>query len=245
MIIIPAIDLHHGQVVRLKKGRFDEVTVYGTDPAAVARSFQEAGAGRIHVVDLDGSVAGAGMNRKAIAEICAAVEVEVELGGGIRTLEDAAHAFDLGVSYAILGTVTARDPHMAEAILKAFPGRIAIGIDALDGTVAVEGWKELTSRTALELALHFERFNPAFIVFTDISRDGMLTGPNIEATSALAAAVKTPVVASGGVSGMDDIRALLAAGGLYGAIVGKAVYEGRVHVAEAVRLCRESETPHT
>ncbi|HPI92641.1 MAG TPA: 1-(5-phosphoribosyl)-5-[(5-phosphoribosylamino)methylideneamino]imidazole-4-carboxamide isomerase [Deltaproteobacteria bacterium] len=242
MIVIPAIDLHQGQVVRLKKGRFDEVTVYGSNPAEIARSFQGAGARRIHVVDLDGSVAGKGMNARAIAEICSAVDAEVELGGGIRTVENAAQAFDLGVSYVILGTVTARDPGTTERILEAFPGKVGIGIDALDGSVAVQGWKELTSKTASELALYYERFGPAFIVYTDISRDGMLTGPNIEATTALAGEVKTPVVASGGVSSMDDIRALLAAGGLFGAIVGKAIYEGRVDVAEAVRLCREPES---
>lgn len=239
MIIIPAIDLHQGQVVRLKKGRFDEVTVYSSNPAAMARSFQEAGAGRIHVVDLDGSVAGKGMNEQAIASICSAVDVEVELGGGIRTAGDAARAFDLGVSYVILGTVTARDPDTAAAILKAFPGRVGIGIDALEGRVAVQGWKEITEKTAFDLARHYEQFGPAFIVYTDISRDGMLTGPNIDATAALAGVVKTPVVASGGVSGMDDIRALLAVGGLFGVIVGKAIYEGRVDVREAVRLSRE------
>jgi len=242
MIIIPAIDLHEGRVVRLKKGRFDEVTVYSSNPADMARSFQDAGAGRIHVVDLDGSVAGKGMNVQAIAAICSAVEVEVELGGGIRTAGDASRAFDLGVSSVILGTVTARDPDTAAAILEAFPGRVGIGIDALHGKVAVQGWKEVTEQTAFELAHFYERCNPAFIVYTDISRDGMLTGPNIEATAALTREVKTPVVASGGVSCMDDIRALLAVKGLFGAIVGKAVYEGRVDVREAVRLSQESES---
>jgi phosphoribosylformimino-5-aminoimidazole carboxamide ribotide isomerase len=243
MIIIPAIDLHKGQVVRLRKGRFDEVTVYGTDPAAMARSFQDAGAERIHVVDLDGSVEGRGMNVQAISSICAAVGVEVELGGGIRTVQAAQAAFDLGVTYAILGTLTAKDPATTVAILKRFPGRVGIGIDALDGRVAVGGWKELTTKTASELARHYEPFHPAFIVYTDISRDGMLTGPNIEATAALAREVTTPVVASGGVSGMDDIRALLEAEGIFGAIVGKAVYEGRVDVAEAVRLSRQAARP--
>lgn len=236
MIIIPAIDLHHGQVVRLKKGSFDEVRVYSTDPAGIARSFAEAGAGRIHVVDLDGSVEGRAINSEAIKVICAAVPVDVELGGGIRTLDDAKRAFDLGVGYVILGTVTAKDPRTAEEILQAFPGRAAIGIDALEGKVAVQGWKELTGKNAIDLAHHYEQFAPAFIVYTDISRDGMLTGPNVEATAELAREVKTPVVASGGVSGMDDIKALLKAGGLFGAIVGKAIYEGRVDVKEAVRL---------
>lgn len=238
MIIIPAIDLHLGQVVRLKKGKFDEVSVYGKDPSAMARSFAEAGAERIHVVDLDGSVKGKGMNLQAIEKICSAVDVEVELGGGIRTIEDAQRVFDLGVGYAILGTVTAKDPKTTEDILNAFPGRVAIGIDALDGRVAVQGWKELTTQSATELARHYEQFAPAFIVYTDISRDGMLTGPNVDATSALAREVKTPVVASGGVSGMDDIHALLNVGNLFGAIVGKAIYEGRVDVKEAVLLSK-------
>ena len=236
MIVIPAIDLHEGNVVRLKKGRFDEVTVYGTDPAGVARSFADAGARRIHVVDLDGSVAGRGMNVQAISSICSSAKVAVELGGGIRTVDDAQRAFDLGVAYVILGTVVAKDPQTTKAILQAFPGKAGIGIDALDGRVAVEGWKEVTERTAVELARHYEQYDPAFIVYTDISRDGMLTGPNIEATAELASQVKTPVVASGGVSGMEDIRALLKVQGLFGAIVGKAIYEGRVDVAEAVRL---------
>jgi len=236
MIIIPAIDLHKGQVVRLKKGRFEEVTVYSQDPSGIAKSFANAGAKRIHVVDLDGSVAGRGMNVQAIKAICSAVDVEVELGGGIRTIDDARRAFELGVSYVILGTVVAKDPETSEAILKAFPGRVGIGIDALGGKVAVKGWKEITEQRAVDLARHYEQCGPAFIVYTDISRDGMLTGPNIDATAALAAEVKTPVIASGGVSSMDDLKALLQVEVLYGAIVGKAIYEGRVDVHEAVRL---------
>ena len=202
MIIIPAIDLHQGQVVRLKKGNFDEVTVYSRFPADVAKSFADAGAKRIHVVDLDGSVEGKGMNVQAISSICSAVGVEVELGGGIRSLDDARRTFDLGISYVILGTVVAKDPQTAEAIISACPGKVGIGIDALEGKVAVQGWKELTSQRAVDLARHYEQFNPAFIVYTDISRDGMLTGPNIVATAALASEVRTPVVASGGVSSM-------------------------------------------
>ena len=236
MIIIPAIDLHQGQVVRLKKGKFDEVTVYSRFPADVAKAFADAGAKRIHVVDLDGSVAGKGMNVQAISSICSAVGVEVELGGGIRSLDDARRTFDLGISYVILGTVVAKDPKTAEGIISACPGKVGIGIDALEGKVAVQGWKELTSQTAVDLARHYESFNPAFIVYTDISRDGMLTGPNIAATVALAAGVRTPVVASGGVGSMNDISALLQAEGLYGAIVGKAIYEGRVDVRQAVQL---------
>jgi len=236
VIVIPAIDLHQGQVVRLKKGLFEEVTVYSQVPGEVAKSFVDAGAKRIHVVDLDGSVAGKGMNLAAVSAICSAVDVEVELGGGIRSIEDARRMFDLGIAYVILGTIVVKDPGAAGRILESFPGRVGIGIDALNGKVAVGGWKELTDSTALALAHHFEPFNPAFIVYTDISRDGMLTGPNIEATAALAGGTITPVVASGGVSGMDDIRELLKVTGLFGAIVGKAIYEGRVDLKEAVLL---------
>lgn len=239
MIIIPAIDLHQGQVVRLKKGLFEEVTVYSRDPGVVAKSFVDAGAKRIHVVDLDGSVAGRGMNLSAVSAICSAVDVEVELGGGIRSIEDAQRAFDLGITHVILGTIVVKDPESAGRILESFPGRVGIGIDALNGRVAVGGWKELTDSTAVALAKRFEPFNPAFIVYTDISRDGMLTGPNIDATAALAGGISTPVVASGGVSSMDDIRELLKVPGLFGAIVGKAIYEGRVDLKEAVRLASD------
>ncbi|HPC46427.1 MAG TPA: 1-(5-phosphoribosyl)-5-[(5-phosphoribosylamino)methylideneamino]imidazole-4-carboxamide isomerase [Deltaproteobacteria bacterium] len=240
MIVIPAIDLHGGRVVRLKRGDFREVTVYSEDPAAVARGFEESGAGRIHVVDLDGSVVGRGVNLGAVEAIRAAVRIPVELGGGIRRVEDAAYAFDLGVDYVILGTVTARNPEMASKIIRTFPGRVGIGLDALDGKVAVAGWKELTETTAIELARHYETFGPAFIVYTDISRDGMLSGVNAGATHTLARAVATPVIASGGVSGLDDIRMLAEAGSVHGVIVGKAIYEGRIDVKEAVDLARRA-----
>jgi phosphoribosylformimino-5-aminoimidazole carboxamide ribotide isomerase len=236
VIIIPAIDLHKGQVVRLKKGLFEEVNVYSQDAGEVAKSFADAGARRIHVVDLDGSVAGKGMNIKAISAVCSSVDVEIELGGGIRSIEDAKRVFDLGVTYVILGTIIVKEPDTAQQIMEQYQGRVGIGIDALNGKVAVAGWKELTDKTAIALAQHFERFGPAFMVYTDISRDGMLTGPNVEATASLAREINTPVIASGGVSGMDDIRDLLKVPGLFGAIVGKAIYEGRVDLKEAVSL---------
>jgi phosphoribosylformimino-5-aminoimidazole carboxamide ribotide isomerase len=238
VIVIPAIDLHQGKVVRLKKGLFEEVTVYSEDPAGTAKSFVEAGARRIHVVDLDGSVAGKGMNTKAIEAICSAADAEVELGGGIRSAGDARRAFDLGITHVILGTIVVKDPDSAQRIIEQYPGRVGIGIDALDGKLAVAGWKEITEKTALAVAQHFESSGPAFIVYTDISRDGMLTGPNIDATASLAREIRTPVIASGGVSGMDDIRALLKVPGLFGAIVGKAVYEGRVDLKEAISLTK-------
>jgi phosphoribosylformimino-5-aminoimidazole carboxamide ribotide isomerase len=236
VIVIPAIDLHQGKVVRLKKGVFEDVTIYSEDPCAVALSFAQAGARRIHVVDLDGSVAGKGMNVQAIRAICSSVDVPVELGGGIRSEEDAQRMFDLGVSFIILGTVTVKAPDTALRIIERFPGCVGIGIDALNGHVALEGWKEVSERTAIEVARYYEQAGPAFVVYTDISRDGMLTGPNIDATALLASEITTPVIASGGVSGIDDIRSLLKVKDLFGAIVGKAIYEGFVNVHDAVQL---------
>ena len=234
MIVIPAIDLHEGKVVRLKKGAFDDVTWYSSEPADVAKAFQDAGAERIHVVDLDGSVKGRGVNGKAIESICRAVDAKVELGGGIRSIDDARRALDLGVSYVILGTVTAESPGAAQEIIAAFPGRVGIGIDALKGRVATRGWKEITEKTTVSLAREYEQCSPAFVVYTDIDRDGMLTGPNIAATSEMVRRVKIPVIASGGVSSMEDIRALNEIPGLMGVITGKAVYEGRIDLKEAI-----------
>ena len=234
MIVIPAIDLHEGKVVRLKKGAFDDVTWYSSEPADVAKAFQDAGAERIHVVDLDGSVKGRGVNGKAIESICRAVDAKVELGGGIRSIDDARRALDLGVSYVILGTVTAESPGAAQEIIAAFPGRVGSGIDALKGRVATRGWKEITEKTAVSLAREYEQCSPAFVVYTDIDRDGMLTGPNIAATSEMVRRVKIPVIASGGVSSMEDIRALNEIPGLMGVITGKAVYEGRIDLKEAI-----------
>ncbi len=234
MIVIPAIDLHDGSVVRLKKGVFEDVTYYSEDPAEVAAAFRDAGARRIHVVDLDGSVRGAGVNTRAIASICAASGLEVELGGGIRSLDDAWRMFDLGVTYAILGTMTVKDPNGAKEIISAFPGKVAIGIDALKGRVAVHGWKEVTDTMAVALAREYEEVCPAFVVYTDIDRDGMLTGPNVEETRAMAEQVAIPVVASGGVSNLDDLVALSGIPGLMGAITGKAVYEGKIDLKQAI-----------
>jgi phosphoribosylformimino-5-aminoimidazole carboxamide ribotide isomerase len=238
MIVIPAIDLHEGSVVRLRKGAFDAVTHYDRIPSDVAWSFRDAGAHRIHVVDLDGSLKGRRVNIKAIESVCKIPGIEVELGGGIRSEEDADRAFDLGVSYIILGTITATMPEQAKEIIMGFPGRVGIGIDALKGFVAVHGWKDITQQRAVALAREFESVQPAFVVYTDIDRDGMLTGPNIEATAEMVRSVRIPVVASGGVSSMDDIRALKGIPGLMGAITGKAVYEGLLDVEEAIRECQ-------
>ncbi|HDP25373.1 MAG TPA: 1-(5-phosphoribosyl)-5-[(5-phosphoribosylamino)methylideneamino]imidazole-4-carboxamide isomerase [Deltaproteobacteria bacterium] len=236
MIVIPAIDLHEGHVVRLKKGVFENITIYSTDPGEVARTFMEAGARRIHVVDLDGSLAGRSVNAKAIRQICDAVTIEIELGGGIRSADDAHRMFSLGVSFVILGTMVIKDPSAAREMLSLFPGRIALGIDARHGMVAVHGWKESTRTSAVELAREYEQYNPAFIVYTDIERDGMMSGPNIEATSLMTQAIQTPVVASGGISSLDDIKALKNIPGLLGAITGKALYEGSFDLKEAIEL---------
>lgn len=234
MIVIPAIDLNEGNVVRLKKGAFDDVTCYSKDPAEIARAFKDAGAKRIHVVDLDGSVQGRGVNTSAIASICASAGVEVELGGGIRSIDDARRVFDLGVTYVILGTMIVKDPDAAKEIIQRFPGKVAIGIDALKGRVAVHGWKEVTDQAALSLAKEFEEFSPAFVVYTDIDRDGMLTGPNIEETRIMAEGVNIPVVASGGVSSMQDLITLSGIPRLMGAITGKAIYEGKIDLKQVI-----------
>ncbi len=237
MIVIPAIDLHEGNVVRLKKGAFDDVTRYSSVPSDVAKAFRDAGAKRIHVVDLDGSLKGEGINTQAIESICAAAGVEVELGGGIRSLDDARRAFDLGVTYVILGTITAAMPDTAKEIIRAFPGKVGIGIDALKGYVAIKGWKEITPKTAVSLAREYEEAGPAFVVYTDIDRDGMLAGPNIEATGEMVRSVHIPVVASGGVAGIEDVCALKQIPSLLGVITGKAVYEGRIDLKAAIREC--------
>ncbi|MEA2101463.1 MAG: 1-(5-phosphoribosyl)-5-[(5-phosphoribosylamino)methylideneamino]imidazole-4-carboxamide isomerase [Thermodesulfobacteriota bacterium] len=239
MIIIPAIDLHEGQVVRLKKGKFDDISFYNKAPADVARAFEQAGATRIHVVDLDGSVSGRRVNAEAISSICSSVEVEVELGGGIRSHEDATKAFDLGVHYVILGTMVVEKKEASMDLIRAFPSRVGIGIDAVKGKVAIKGWKEITRFDAVEMARSYENAHPAFIVYTDISRDGMMQGPNIEETAALAQAVHTPVIASGGVSCLDDLIRLSKTGVMFGAITGKAMYEGKINLENAIKKIKE------
>ena len=234
MIVIPAIDLKGAQVVRLRQGDFDQVTEYSSDPASMARSFEEARAKRIHVVDLDGSVDGRSTNYAAIKAICASVTVPVEVGGGVRSLADAQGLFDAGVSYIILGTMVVKDPAAAKAIIAAFPGKVGLGVDAKDGLAAIHGWKEVTDKSAVDLIKSYEACQPAFVVYTDISRDGMLGGPNFEATAKLAAATTIPVVASGGVASLGDLIELQRIPGLLGAITGKALYEGRIELKQAI-----------
>ena len=237
MILYPAIDLKGGECVRLLRGEMDAATVYNPDPASQAKAFQDAGCAWIHVVDLDGAFAGEAVNGEAVRSILSAVDVPVQLGGGIRSRAHIDTWLETGISRVILGTVALRDPELVIAACRDHPGRIAVGIDARGGKVAVEGWAETSEITATDLALKFEDAGVAAIIFTDIDRDGALQGPNLEATGALARALSTPVIASGGVSSLDDLRAIakLENDGVAGAIVGRALYDGRVDVVGAVR----------
>lgn len=238
MILFPAIDLKDGACVRLLRGEMDQATVFNTDPGAQARAFAEAGCRWIHVVDLNGAFAGRPVNAAAVDAILAAVAVPVQLGGGIRDMATIDMWLDRGVRRVILGTVALRDPALVKEACRRHAGRIAVGIDARGGYVAVEGWAETSSITALDLALKFEDAGAAAIIYTDIDRDGLLGGPNTEATAALARAIGTPVIASGGVASLDDLRALkaVAAPGIAGVISGRALYDGRIDLREALRV---------
>ena len=228
--LYPAIDLKGGQVVRLKRGEMDQATIYADDPAAQARSFIQAGFAWVHMVDLDGAFAGKPANAAAVRAIIAAVPgAKLQLGGGIRSMETAEAWLAAGVSRIILGSAAVKDPDFARAACRAFPGRVALGIDARDGMVATEGWAETSDVSATDLARRFEDSGAAAVIYTDIARDGMLTGVNVTATAALARAVRLPVIASGGVAGVEDITALRAEGaGIEGAILGRALYDGRI-----------------
>jgi phosphoribosylformimino-5-aminoimidazole carboxamide ribotide isomerase len=242
MIVIPAIDLKNGQCVRLEQGLMEKDTVYSDDPAAMARHWQDEGGELLHLVDLDGAFAGIPKNRAAIQAIVAAVDIPTELGGGIRDLETIEAYLELGVGRVILGTVAKENPALVAEACRRFPGRIVVGIDAKGGLVAVRGWAEVTAKKAIELAHEMEGFGVSAIIYTDIARDGMLQGPNLEATAALAEAITIPVIASGGVSSLDDIRNLLQieASGIAGVITGKAIYNGALKLREAVALTKKS-----
>jgi phosphoribosylformimino-5-aminoimidazole carboxamide ribotide isomerase len=237
-LVIPAIDLKGGRCVRLRQGRMEEATVYGDDPAAQARAFEAAGAEWVHVVDLDGAFAGAPRNAGAVTAIVRAVGAKVEVGGGIRDLERIRAYLDAGAARVILGSAAVRDPDLVAKAAAAFPGRVAVGIDAMRGRVAVQGWAEVTDVMAPELARRMGAQGACAIIYTDIDRDGMQSGVNIDATREVARAAGVPVFASGGVATLDDIRALLplAADGVAGVVTGRAVYEGTLDLAEAVRL---------
>jgi phosphoribosylformimino-5-aminoimidazole carboxamide ribotide isomerase len=238
MILYPAIDLKDGACVRLERGVMDRATVFNADPPAQARAFADAGCTWLHVVDLDGAFAGRPMNAAAVEAIVAAVDLKLQLGGGIRDLATIERWLDAGLARVILGTAALKDPALVREACRLFPGRVAVGIDARDGRVAVEGWAETSTLTALELARRFEDCGVAALIHTDIERDGMLRGANVAATAALARAIATPVIVSGGVSSLDDLRAVKAeaASGIAGAICGRALYDGRLDLAEALAL---------
>jgi phosphoribosylformimino-5-aminoimidazole carboxamide ribotide isomerase len=231
MILFPAIDLKDGNCVRLKLGLMEEATVFNTDPGAQAKTFEDAGCQWIHVVDLNGAFAGKPVNASAVEAILTAVTVPVQLGGGIRDMATIEGWLERGVRRVILGTVALKNPQLVKDACKRFPGRVAVGIDAKGGRVAVEGWAETSELTVLELAQKFEGAGVAAIIYTDIDRDGVLSGPNVEATAALAAAIGTPVIASGGVSSLDDLKRLKTIRGLEGVISGRAIYDGRLDLA--------------
>ena len=238
MILYPAIDLKDGACVRLLQGAMDKVDVFNDDPAAQARSFAEAGAEWLHVVDLDGAIAGSPVNADAVAEVLAAVAIPIQLGGGVRNLATVEKWLDRGVARVILGTVAVEEPELVRTACTRHPGRIAVAIDARDGRVAVAGWTELADVTPADLARRSEDAGAAAIIYTDIARDGMMTGVNVAATAALADALSVPLIASGGVASLDDLRALkeLEGAGLAGVIAGRALYDGRLDLADALAL---------
>lgn len=238
LILYPAIDLKDGQCVRLRRGEMEDATIYSADPGAQARAWQDAGCTWLHVVDLNGAFAGASRNTEAVRAILAAASVPVQLGGGLRDMAGIEAWLDAGIRRVILGSVAVKNPALVRDACRAHPGRIVLGIDARDGFVATEGWAETSDVPALDLALRFEDAGAAAIVFTDISRDGMLTGVNVEATAALASRLHTPVIASGGIGTLKDVAAVkeAAGSGIEGIIIGRALYDGRVDLAAALRL---------
>jgi phosphoribosylformimino-5-aminoimidazole carboxamide ribotide isomerase len=242
VILFPAIDLKNGQCVRLEQGDMARATVFNLDPAAQARNFAAQGFEYLHVVDLDGAFAGRPMNAHAVEAMLKAVSIPVQLGGGIRDLDTAEAWLAKGIARVIIGTAAVRDPELVRAASKKFPGRVAVGLDARDGKVAVEGWAETSEVSALEIAQRFEDAGVAAIIFTDIARDGLLKGLNLDATIALAERISIPVIASGGLASIEDVKALLAprAKKLAGAIAGRALYDGRIDPAEVLALIRNA-----
>jgi phosphoribosylformimino-5-aminoimidazole carboxamide ribotide isomerase len=235
MIVIPAIDLKDGKCVRLIQGKREEVTVYSDDPVAMAEHWEELGAELLHVVDLDGAFTGEQLNFSKIAAIRKAIDIPIEVGGGIRDMERIEKLFSLGVDRVIIGTIAAQNPDMVKIACDNFPNKVLAGIDAKDGKVAIKGWEEVTKLGAVEFALEMEKAGIAGIIYTDISRDGMLTGPNIEAMAQMTYALKIPVIASGGVSKLDDIKNLMKIKNLWGVITGKALYSGSLDLTEAIK----------
>ncbi len=239
MLLIPAIDLKEGKCVRLRQGRMEDDTVFSDDPVAVAEKWVTAGARRLHLVDLDGAFAGKPVNAEIIHEIAEAFpDVPIQIGGGIRDEETIASYLDAGVRFVIIGSKAVTTPHFVEEMAAEFPTHIIVGLDAKDGKVATEGWSKLSRHDVIDLAQRFESDGVEAIIYTDISRDGMMSGVNVEATAKLASSIKIPVIASGGITNMDDIHALgkVADSGIMGAITGRAIYEGTLDFAEAEKL---------
>jgi phosphoribosylformimino-5-aminoimidazole carboxamide ribotide isomerase len=240
VILFPAIDLKGGEAVRLEQGDMARATVFHRDPAAQAAAFEQQGFEYLHVVDLDGAFAGKPVNAQAVEKILASVKMPVQLGGGVRDMKTVEGWLGKGIRRVIIGTAAVRDPALVKQAAKAFPGQVAVGLDARDGKVAVAGWAETSEMTALDIARRFEDAGVAAIIYTDISRDGLLKGLNLDATIALADAISIPVIASGGLASLDDIKALLTprAKKLEGAITGRALYDGRLDAAAALKLIK-------
>lgn len=247
MLIIPAIDLKDGHCVRLRQGVMEDATVFSEDPAAMAQTWLDQGAKRLHLVDLNGAFAGKPKNEAAVRSIVETVglDVPVQLGGGIRDLETIERYLDIGVSYIIVGTAAVKTPGFLHEACDAFPGHIMVGLDAKGGKVAVDGWSKLTGHDVLDLAQRFEGYGVEAVIYTDIGRDGMLSGVNIPATVELASQLSIPVIASGGVTNLDDVRALcdVEQEGVTGVITGRAIYEGTLNFVEAQKLADELSPP--
>jgi phosphoribosylformimino-5-aminoimidazole carboxamide ribotide isomerase len=242
VILFPAIDLKEGLAVRLEQGDMARATIFHRDPAAQARAFEEQGFEYLHIVDLDGAFAGKPMNAAAVDRILETVGIPVQLGGGVRDTATVENWLEKGIDRIVIGTAAVRDPPFVKQAARDYPGRIAVGLDARDGKVAVEGWAETSELSVLDIARRFEDVGVSAIVYTDIARDGMLQGLNLDATVALAEAIRIPIIASGGLASIEDIKELLSprAGKLAGAIAGRALYDGRLDAAEALKLIRSA-----
>lgn len=240
MVIIPAIDLKDGKCVRLRQGLMDASTVFGDDPVAFAKKWVDKGARRLHLVDLNGAFAGEPVNGEVVTSIAKAFpEMPIQIGGGIRSAETIQHYLDAGVNYVIIGTKAVKEPEFVTEMCKQFPGHIIVGLDAKNGFVATDGWAEVSEVKATELAKRFANDGVSAIVYTDIARDGMMKGVNIEATVEMAEATSLPIIASGGITNMNDIKGLMdkASAGIEGAITGRAIYEGTLDITEAQQYC--------
>ena len=242
MLLIPAIDLKDGKCVRLRQGRMEEATIFSDDPVAMAARWVEAGARRLHLVDLNGAFEGKPVNGDVVHAIAEAFpDLPIQIGGGIRDEETVQTYLDAGVQYVIIGTKAVSAPHFVNDLCLEFPGHIIVGLDAKEGKVAIDGWSKLSRHDVIDMARHFEEDGVSAIIYTDIGRDGMMTGVNVEATVKLARAVNIPIIASGGITNLDDVRALCAVAdeGITGAITGRAIYEGTLDFAEGQKLADE------